>query len=136
MTAEYVLSKEGDTMARSPLNDLKESEGIAALIFLILCTLLAFIISPKVGTSNLAPAVSHATAPWIFGPFQVLLLYLPPWLGALAVPALIIFGVAGVPWAAHYWGDKWGRGIFSVLFSSVLILLFWFMVKELWWTHL
>ncbi|WP_088187221.1 hypothetical protein [Desulfosporosinus sp. FKA] len=123
-------------MARSPINNLKENEGIAALIFLILCTLLAFKISPGVGTSNLAPAVPHATAPWIFGPFQVLLLYLPPWLGALAVPALIIIGLAGVPWAAHYWGDKWGRRIFNVLFSLVLILLFWFMVKELWWTRL
>ncbi|MGC7873613.1 hypothetical protein ACPUYX_19135 [Desulfosporosinus sp. SYSU MS00001] len=123
-------------MARSPINQLKDNEGIAALIFLILCTLLAFKVSPGVGTSNLAPAVSHAAAPWIFGPFQILLLYLPPWLGALLVPALILVGLVAVPWIAHYWGDTWGRGIFSALFSLVLVLLFWFMVKELWWSHL
>ncbi|WP_407308481.1 hypothetical protein [Desulfosporosinus sp. SB140] len=120
-------------MAHSPMNDLKENEGIAALIFLIVCTVLALKFTPNVGTSNLAPAVSHAAAPWIFGPLQVLLLYLPPWLGVLVVPAFIIMGFAGLPWLAKYFGDKWGRGIFSVLFGLVAILLLWYTVKELWW---
>lgn len=120
-------------MARLPIKNLKDNEGIAALVFLIVCTVLAFKFTPSVGTSNLAPAVPHAAAPWIFGPFQVLLLYLPPWLGVLAAPVLIITGLAGVPWFANYLGDKWGRGIFIVLFGLVIVLLLWYMVKELWW---
>jgi hypothetical protein len=120
-------------MARSPINDLKENEGIAALAFLIVCAALALKFTPSVGTSNLAPAVSHAVAPWIFGPFQVLLLYLPPWFGVLVLPILIITGLAGVPWFAHYFGDKWGRGIFIALFGLVMALLLGYIVMELWW---
>lgn len=120
-------------MARSPINQLKETEGIAALVFLIVCIVLAVEFTPSVGTSNLAPAVSHAAAPWIFGPFQVLLLYLPPWLGVLVTPLLIIFGLAGVPWFTKYYGDKWGKGIFSALYGLVIMLLLWYIVKELWW---
>lgn len=120
-------------MTRSPMKDLKQNEGIAALVFLIVCTVLALVRTPSVGTGNLAPAVAHAVAPWIFGPFQVLLLYLPPWLGALVVPLLLIIGFAGVPWLAHFWGDKWARGLFSTLFGLVLTLLIWYMVRELWW---
>ncbi|MDP4128510.1 MAG: hypothetical protein Q8912_16465 [Bacillota bacterium] len=121
-------------MARSPINHLKENEGVAALVFLIICTALAISFTPSVGTSNLAPAVPHAVAPWIFGPFQVLLLYFPPWFGVLVVPVLIITGLAGVPWFAHYLGDKWGKGIFISIFGFVIILLLWYTVKELWWT--
>ncbi|OLN32796.1 hypothetical protein [Desulfosporosinus metallidurans] len=120
-------------MARSPIRHLKEKEGIATLFFLVVCTALALEFTPSVGTSNLAPAVTHAVAPWIFGPFQVLLLYLPPWLGALIVPILIISGFSGLPWLVDYIGIKWGQMIFSTLFGFVLLLLLWFMVKELWW---
>ncbi|MDQ7095886.1 hypothetical protein REC12_20025 [Desulfosporosinus sp. PR] len=120
-------------MAHSPLNNLKENEGIAALVFLIFCTALALKFTPNVGTSNLAPAVSRAAAPWIFGPFQVLLLYLPPRLGVIAIPTLIVAGLAGLPWFAKHLGDAWGKGIFSVLWGFVLILLLWYAATELWW---
>jgi hypothetical protein len=120
-------------MARSPINHLKEIEAIAALVFVIVCSGLAYKFSPSVGTSNLAPAVSHAVAPWIFGPFQVLLLYLPPWLGVLVFPLLILTGVAGIPWFAHSFGDKWGKGIFIGFFGFIIILLLLYSAKELWW---
>jgi len=120
-------------MARSPIQKLKEKEGIASLFFLVVCTALALKFPPEVGTSNQAPAVTHAVAPWIFGPFQILLLYLPPWIGALMVPMLIVTGLAGLPWLVDYLGAKWGRGIFTILFSFVVFLLLWFMVKEVWW---
>lgn len=120
-------------MARLPIKDLIEKEGIASLLFLVFCTALALIFMASVGTSNQAPSVSHAFAPWIFGPFQILLLYLPPWLGALIFPIIIITGLAGLPWLVGYWGEKWGERIFSVIFSLVIVLLIWFMVKEVWW---
>ena len=130
---EYVRSKGGDLMARSPIKYLKEKEGIAALFFLVICTALALTFPPSVGTSNQAPAAAHAVAPWIFGPFQMLLLYLPPWLGALMVPIIILAGLAGLPWLVDYLGVKWGSGIFITLIGFVLVLLLWFRVKELWW---
>ena len=120
-------------MARSSIKYLKEKEGIATLLFLVACLVLALKFTPSVGTSNQAPFASHAVAPWIFGPFQVLLLYFPPWLGALVIPAIIIAGFAMLPWLADYFGTKWGQRIFLTLFGSVIFLLLWFMIKEIWW---
>lgn len=120
-------------MARSPIKQLIEKEGIAAIFFIVFSTALALKFSASVGTSNLAPSVSHAVAPWIFGPFQILLLYLPPWIGALVFPLIIIVGLAGLPWLVGYWGEKTGERIFSLFFSLVIVLLIWFMVVEVWW---
>ncbi len=119
-------------MARSPIKHLIEKEGIASIFFVVVCTALALKFSASVGTSNLAPSVSHAVAPWIFGPFQILLLYLPPWMGALVSPLIMIAGLAGLPWLG-YLGEKTGERIFSLFFSLVIVLLIWFMVKEVWW---
>jgi len=131
---EYARSKEVDTMSRLPIQKLKEKEGIATLFFLVVCTALALKFPPSVGTSNQAPAVTHAVAPWIFGPFQILLLYLPPWIGALIAPILIVVGLAGLPWLEDFLGAKWGRGIFTFFFSLVVFLLLCFMLKEAWWS--
>lgn len=120
-------------MARSPLKHLIEKEGIAALFFLVFCAALALKFPAGVGTSNQAPAVAHAVAPWIFGPFQVLLLYLPPWLGALVLPLIFIAGLAGLPWLVDLWGVKSGQRIFILLSGMVIVLMLWYMVKELWW---
>ncbi|HBP64494.1 MAG TPA: hypothetical protein DD730_09515 [Desulfosporosinus sp.] len=120
-------------MARSPIKDLTEKEGIASILFIVLCTALALTFPAGLGTSNLAPSASHAVAPWIFGPFQILLLYLPPWLGALVFPLLIIAGLAALPWLVDYLGDKLGQRIFMTLIVLVMVLLIWFMVKEVWW---
>ncbi len=120
-------------MARSPIKQLIEKEGIVSILFLVFWTTLALMVSASVGTSNLAPFVSHAVAPWIFGPFQMLLLYLPPWLGALVVPVIIILGLAGLPWLVDSIGVKWGQRIFGTLFLSVIVLLIWFMFQEVWW---
>lgn len=133
MTEDYVRSKGGDLMARSSLKHLIEREGIATLFFLVFCTALALEFPAGVGTSNQAPSVSHAVAPWIFGPFQVLLLYLPPWLGALVFPIIVITGLAGLPWFIELWGVKLARRIFALLSGTVIVLLLWFIVKELWW---
>jgi len=120
-------------MARSPIKHLMEKEGIAAIFFVVFCTALALKFPAGVGTSNQAPLVGHAVAPWIFGPFQILLLYLPPWLGALILPIIIIAGLAGLPWLVEYWGGESGQWIFSLLAGVVIVLLIWFMVKELRW---
>ena len=120
-------------MARSPIKHLMEKEGIASIFFIVLCIALALRFSASVGTSNLAPSVSHAVAPWIFGPFQILLLYLPPWIGALVFPFIMIAGLAGLPWLAGYLGEKSGERIFSLFFSLVIVLLIWFMIVEVWW---
>ncbi|MDR3542331.1 MAG: hypothetical protein P4L69_15420 [Desulfosporosinus sp.] len=121
-------------MARSPIKHLIEKEGIAALFFLAFCTALALKFPAGVGTSNQASSVTHAVAPWIFGPFQILLLYLPPWLGALVFPLLLIAGLAGLPWLVDFLGVKSAQRIFGILFGLVMILLIWFMVQEFWWT--
>lgn len=120
-------------MARSPLKHLIEKEGIASIFFLVFCMALALKFPAGVGTSNQAPAVKHAVAPWIFGPFQVLLLYLPPWLGALVFPMIFIAGLVGLPWLVDFWGVKLGQRIFMILCGMVIVLLIWFMVKEIWW---
>lgn len=120
-------------MARSPIKQLIEKEGIASILFIVLCTALALKFSASVGTSNQAPSVSHAVAPWIFGPVQILLLYISPWLGAVVFPLVIIAGLAGLPWLVGYWGEKTGERIFNILCSLVMVLLIWFMVKEVWW---
>ncbi len=120
-------------MARSSIKRLIEIEGIAAILFIVFCTALALMFPASVGTSNQAPAASHAVAPWIFGPFQMLLLYLPPWIGALIFPLIIIVGLAGLPWFVNYLSEKSGERIFSLFFSLVIGLLLWFMVAEVWW---
>lgn len=121
-------------MARSPIKHLIEKEGIASIFFLVFCTALALKFPADVGTSNQAPSVAHAVAPWIFGPFQILLLYLPPWIGALIFPIIIIAGLSGLPWLVDYLGVKSGQRIFIILFGIVIVLLMWFMVKEFWGT--
>jgi hypothetical protein len=121
-------------MARSQIKHLIEKEGIASIFFVVFCIALALKFTASVGTSNQAPSVSHAVAPWIFGPFQILLLYLPPWIGALIFPSIILAGLAGLPWLVDYWGEKTGVRIFSIFFCLVIVLLIWFMVKEVWWT--
>ena len=121
-------------MARSPIKHLTEKEGIASLFFLAFCLALTLWFPASVGTSSQAPSVAHAAAPWIFGPFQILLLYLPPRIGALLVPFLIMAGVSGLPWLDNILGAKWGQRIFITFFSFVVFLLVWFLVKELWWT--
>lgn len=133
MTGEYDRSKEVTILARSPIRHLIEKEGIASILFIVMCTALALRFSASVGTSNSAPAVTHAVAPWIFGPFQILLLYLPPWIGALVFPLIIIVGLAALPWLVGYLGEKTGERIFSLFFSLVILLLIWFMVVEVWW---
>jgi len=120
-------------MARSPIKHLIEKEGIVAIFFMVFCIALAIKFTASVGTSNLAPSASHAVAPWIFGPFQMLLLYLPPWLGALVFPIIMIGVLAGLPWLVDYLGEKLGRRIFVTLIVTVVALLIWFMVQEVWW---
>ena len=134
VTEEYVRSKGETIMARSPIKHLIEKEGIAALFFVVFCTALALKFPAGVGTSNQAPTVSHAVAPWIFGPFQMLLLYLPPWLGALVFPVLLIAGLAGLPWLVDFLGVKSGQRIFVVLFGVIMVLLMWFILQEFRWT--
>lgn len=120
-------------MSRSPIRHLMEKEGIAAIFFVVFCTALALKFPAGVGTSNQAPSVGHAVAPWIFGPFQMLLLYLPPWIGALIFPIIIIAGLSALPWIVDYLGVKSGQWIFGLIVGIVIVLLIWFMVKELWW---
>lgn len=120
-------------MARSQIKHLIEKEGIASIFFVVFCIALALKFTASVGTSNQAPSASHAVAPWIFGPFQILLLYLPPWIGALIFPIIVIAGLAGLPWLADYLGAKSGERIFSICFCLIIVLLIWFMVKEVWW---
>lgn len=130
---EYVRSKGEIVIARSPIKYLIEKEGIASIFFLVFCTALALKFPAGVGTSNLAPSAAHAVAPWIFGPFQILLLYLPPWLGAIMFPIILIAGLSGLPWLVDFWGVKTGQRIFIILFAMVIALLMWFMVQEVWW---
>ena len=120
-------------MERSPIKKLVEKEGIATLVFLIFCTALALKFAPGVGSSNLAPAVGHAVAPWIFGPIQILLLYLPSWLGAIFYPVIVIAGLFGLPWLVDRFGVKFGHSVFITLFGSTLVLLVVFFLKEFWW---
>lgn len=122
-------------MARVPIKRLGQKEGIAAILFLAFCLALALGLPAGVGTSSQAPAVAHAVAPWIFGPFQVLLLYLPPGIGALLIPALIMGGIAGLPWLVRVSGEQWGQRIFLALISLVVVLLIWFAAREYWWVQ-
>lgn len=119
-------------MSRLPIKNLKEKEGITAIFFLVFCTALALKLPVGVGTSNLAPPVGHAAAPWIFGPFQILLLYFPPWLGAIVFPLVLVAGLTSLPWLAQYRDGKAGRCMASILLSMVIVLLIWFMLKEVW----
>ncbi|AET69053.1 hypothetical protein Desor_3572 [Desulfosporosinus orientis DSM 765] len=120
-------------MPRVSIKQLLEREKIAGIVFLAFCLALALFFPPSVGTSNQAPYVSHAVAPWIFGPFQVMLLYLPPWAGALLIPIILFAGIGGLPWIVRYLGVKWGQGIFAAIVSFVSFLLVCFIVKEFWW---
>lgn len=119
-------------MARSSIKQLIEKEGIASIFFLVFCLALALKFPAGVGTSNQAPAVAHAVAPWIFGPFQVLLLYFPPWFGAVIFPILFVAGLAGLPWIGGFCGVKWGQRIFLILCGLVMVLLLGFIFIELW----
>lgn len=120
-------------MERSPIKRLVEKEGIATLLFLVFCIALALMFTPSVGTSNQAPAVGHAVAPWIFGPIQILLLYLPTWLGAIIFPVIIIAGFSAFPWLVSRFGVKFGHSVFKTLFGSILVLLVAFFLKEFLW---
>jgi len=84
-------------MKRLPIRMLIEKEGIAALIYLALSLFLAIKVVPGVGTSGQAPLVGQAAAPWIFGPVQVLLFYVSPWISAILFPFLIISTLVILP---------------------------------------
>lgn len=119
-------------MERLPIKRLVEKEGIATLLFLAFCTALALKFAPGVGSSNSSPAVGHAAAPWIFGPIQILLLYLPAWFGAIFYPAILIAGIFGLPWLVARFGIKFGHSVFMTLLGSVFVLLLVFFLKEFW----
>lgn len=120
-------------MERSPIKKLVEKEGVAILIFLIFCIALALKFAPSVGSDSHAPAVGHAVAPWIFGPIQILLLYLPTWLGAIIYPVIVVTGLFGLPWLVDRFGIKFGHSVFMTLYGSALVLLMVFFLKEFWW---
>ncbi|HEX3015628.1 MAG TPA: hypothetical protein VHQ46_04530 [Desulfobacteria bacterium] len=120
-------------MDRVPGRQLWQKEGIASVLFLAATIILALMLPAAVGTSPQAPAATHTIAPWIFGPIQVLLLYLPPWLGAVLLPLAAIIFLLGYPWISKAIGSAAARGLFFSLLVVSALLLLWFMVKEYWW---
>lgn len=117
-------------MKRLPIQSLAEKEKLATLIYLAFSLFLAIKAVPGVGTSNQAPPIGQAAAPWIFGPVQVLLFYFSPWISAILFPVIILSAFISLPWINKRYGDKVTRGVIMVISGTLLILLIWFMVKE------
>lgn len=120
-------------MARVSGRELRFKELTAILIFLTLGLIIAVARPPGVGTGPQAPLLTHAAAPWIFGPIQVLLLHFPVWVGAFLFPALVLAILVSFPWLVKLTGDKAGRAVFVLLCLVLTGLTVWFMGSEYWW---
>ena len=111
---------------------LRRKEIIAAILVLTLASLGAIFLPAAVGTSPQAGPLSHAVAPWLFGPVQILLLWLPPWLGAVLLPLTALMILLALPWLAKLWGELAATVIFSAMIAGVGLLLIWFLISEYW----
>ncbi len=64
-----------------------------------------------------------AKAPWYFVGLQELLVYFDPWIAGVCVPALIIFGLAAIPYIDK---NPEGVGVYTVKKRKLAVFLFLF----------
>lgn len=100
-----------------------EREMVVGLAFLTVLILFSTLFSVTVGTGPQAPLLSHAAAPWIFGPIQVLLLYLPPVEAALIFPGIFLGFLFLFPWLSRGRGNRVVPFLFALLSGVLLFLL-------------
>ncbi|HZW82110.1 MAG TPA: hypothetical protein VFF14_01635 [Candidatus Deferrimicrobium sp.] len=120
-------------MERVSSKNLFIKEVIATLIFLTCIILLSLLWQAGVGANPNTQLVEKVAAPWIFGPVQVLLIYLPAWIAGLIIPGMIILTLSCLPWVSKLLGEKVARLAFTFVIISILFLLLWFSGLEYWW---
>ncbi|MDA8442158.1 MAG: hypothetical protein M0Z55_07260 [Peptococcaceae bacterium] len=120
-------------MDKVPGRKLWSKEGLVVIFSLAIGILLSLLLQAPVGTSPQAPLLAHAVAPWIFGPVQIALLYLPPWLGAVLLPLAALACLTALPWLGKLGGRRLALGSFAAVGIIIGVLLLWFMGREYWW---
>ncbi|CAA7600433.1 Cytochrome b/b6-like domain protein [Acididesulfobacillus acetoxydans] len=100
-----------------------EREMLAGLVFLAALILVSALFPAAVGTGPQAPLLRHAAAPWIFGPIQVLLLYVPPLVGAWLIPGVFAAFLFLFPWLSKGRGARPALYFFAFFVGAVLVLL-------------
>ncbi|KLU60798.1 hypothetical protein CEB3_c27710 [Peptococcaceae bacterium CEB3] len=100
-----------------------EREMLAGLVFLTALVLVSALFPAAVGTGPQAPLLRHAAAPWIFGPIQVLLLYVPPLVGAWLIPGVFLIFLFLFPWLSRGRGARPAFYFFVFFAGAVLVLL-------------
>jgi len=86
------------------------------LICMILVTVLLIVWSivlkaPLEGPANAMQTPNPSKAPWYFLGLQEMLLYFDPWLAGVAVPVLILFGLAAIPYLDF---NRHGNGYYTI----------------------
>lgn len=107
-----------------------EREMFAGLVFLTALILLSALSSVTVGSGPQAPLLSHAAAPWIFGPIQVLLLYIPPVEAALILPGIFLAFLFFFPWLSRGRGTRMMPFVFAALNGILLFFLVMYSLIE------
>src|SRR5512133_2088767 len=70
--------------------------AIATLLAVLVWSIL--VDAPLQGPANPGITPNPAKAPWYFVGLQELLVYFDPWIAGVAIPALILFGLAAIPY--------------------------------------
>lgn len=109
--------------------DLVLRETIAALVAVILLMAISvFFDAPLGGIADPSFSMNPSKAPWYFLGLQELLVYFTPWVAGVAIPVLIIIGLAAIPYIDVGRQQTKGRVVFTFekqiqrLFSTGLCL--------------
>lgn len=120
---EKMIENGNSSENKSRIGALAELELAAIFIALSIFLLLAVLFPAPVGTSDQAQLLSHAAAPWIFGPIQVMLLYLPPIYAALLIPLLLLIFLVALPWLSIGKAAKIITFVFAFVQIAIVLML-------------
>lgn len=101
--------------------------AILATVVLIVWSLLLH--APLEQPANPAVTPNPAKAPWYFLGLQEMLVYFPPWLAGVIIPALMIFGLMAIPYLDF---NPKGNGYYTIVQRRLAYLVFQFGFLGLW----
>lgn len=100
---------------------------VALTAFLIFWSLV--LQAPLEQPASLVNTPNPSKAPWYFLGLQEMLLYFDPWMAGVVLPALIIFGLAAVPYLDR---NKLGNGYYTIRQRPFAYLVYQFGFLALW----
>ncbi|MEZ4647809.1 MAG: hypothetical protein R3E97_03320 [Candidatus Eisenbacteria bacterium] len=96
------------------------------LLAVLACVLVLLVVSllfdaPLESPADPMTTPNPAKAPWYFVGLQELLVYFDPWIAGVAIPAIIVFGLAAIPYLDP---SRKGEGVYSFRERPVAVGIF------------